>query len=276
MWTCRYCWTTFGRAWVPRSAPNSASASSCNLTFDPLTGYNIAPTPTTRPDPKFGKIQWLESTGKADFLALSSGITKRYAANWQAGLTYTYMFYMNDNTTNFQFEGNNPFDPDAEWARSTDYQQHTLRLNALWHLPWDFNIAGAYFFGSGNYYATTVSASPFGVGGANRYVTAPVTVPAGVQDRFDGPSSFAVGDLVPRDALKGDPLHRVDMRLSKDFNLPGGMRIGLIAEVFNLLNHKNFGAYQSVINNAGFGNSRQNLLNAYLPRVGQLAAKFSF
>ena len=40
--------------------------------------------------------------------------------------------------------------------------EHTLRLNALWHLPWDFNVAGAYFFGSGNYYSTSFSASPFG------------------------------------------------------------------------------------------------------------------
>ena len=112
--------------------------------------------------------------------------------------------------------------------------------------------------------------------GTNRYVTAPVTVPAGVQDRFDGPTSFAVGDLVPRNALQGDALHRVDMRLSKDIPLPGGVRLSLIAEVFNLFNHKNYGAYQSVINNAGFGDPRQNLLNAYQPRVGQLAVKVTF
>ncbi len=254
---------------------NFARQRDPNLFFNPLTGYNLNPS-AGRPDPKFGKIQWLESTGEADYAAISSGVTKRYADNWQAGLTYTYMLYMNDNTTNFQFEGTNPFDPDAEWARSTDFQRHTLRMNALWHLPWDVNIAGAYFFGSGNYYATTFSAAPFGAVGTNRFVTAPVTVPAGVQDRFDGPTSFAVGDLVPRDALQGDALHRVDMRLSKDIPLPGGMRISLIAEVFNLTNHKNYGAYQSVINNAGFGDPRQNLLNAYQPRVGQLAAKVTF
>ncbi len=160
---------------------------------------------------------------------------------------------MNDDTTNFQFEGNNPFDPDAEWARSTDFQRHTLRLNGLWRGPWGINIVGRLLLRLGQLLLHDhCSANPFGAvtRAANRYVTAPVTVPAGVQDRFDGPTSFAVGDLVPRNALKGDPLHRVDMRLSKDFTLPGGMRISLIAEVFNLLNHKNYGAYQSVINNA--------------------------
>jgi Carboxypeptidase regulatory-like domain len=255
---------------------NFARQRDPNLTLNPATGYNFAPTAATRADPKFGKIQWLESSGHADYAAISSGLTKRYANNWQAGLTYTYMLYMRDDTTNFQFEGNNPFDPDAEWARSTDFQRHTFRVNGIVRLPFDINVSGAYFFGSGNYYATTIGATPFGAVGANRYVTAPVTIPDAVQDRFDGPTSFAVGDVVPRDALKGDPLHRVDMRLSKDIPLPGGMKIGLIAEVFNAFNHKNYGAYNSVINTTTFGQPRQNLLNAYQPRVAQLAFKVSF
>ena len=146
----------------------------------------------------------------------------------------------------------------------------------LWRGPWGINASGAYFFGSGNYYATTIAANPFGHTGTNRYVTAPVTIATDVQDRFDGPTSFAIGDIVPRNALKGDPLHRVDARLAKDVALPGGMRVSLIGEVFNLLNHKNYGAYQSVINQAAFGAPRQNLLNAYQPRVAQLAFKVSF
>jgi hypothetical protein len=68
----------------------------------------------------------------------------------------------------------------------------------------------------------------------------------------------------------------VDARLAKDVPLPGGMRVSLIAEVFNLLNHTNYGAYQSVINQANFGAPRQNLLNAYQPRIAQLAFKVTF
>ncbi len=274
--------TQFGSLWGLESdlthwkGYNFARQRDPNLAFNPVTGYNVPPTAATRPDPKFGQIQWLESTGSADYAALQSGINRRYANNWQASLTYTYMLFMNDNTTNFQYQGNNPFDPDAEWARSTDFQRHTLRLNGLWRGPWGINMSGAYFFGSGNYYATTIAANPFGGTGTNRYVTAPITVAQDAQDRFDGPTSFAVGDVVPRNALKGLPLHRVDARLAKDVPLPGGMRISLIAEVFNLLNHKNYGAYQSVVNQAGFGQPRQNLLNAYQPRIAQLAFRVAF
>lgn len=255
---------------------NFARQRDPNLQFNPATGYNVNPA-SGRPDPRFGEIQWLESTGSADFAAISSGLTKRYANNWQASVSYTLLLFQNDDTTNFQYRANNPFDPDADWARSQEFQRHTLRVNAIYRLPFDINVSGAYLFGSGNYFQTTFGANPFGpVSSANRYVTAPVTVPSDVADRFEGPTSFAIGDLVPRNALRGLALHRVDLRLAKDIPLPGGLRLGLIVEGFNILNHENYGAYQTVINNAGFGQPRQNLQNAYQPRVGQVAFRLQF
>lgn len=103
-----------------------------------------------------------------------------------------------------------------------------------------------------------------------------MTVSGDAADRFDGPTSFAVGDLIPRNALKGLPLHRVDVRLSKDINLPGNVKITGIAEVFNLFNHENYGAYNGQVNSTTFGAPRQNLLNAYQPRVMQLAFRVGF
>ena len=44
-----------------------------------------------------------------------------------------------------------------------------------------------------------------------------------------------------------------------------------IAEVFNAFNHENYGAYNGQVNSTTFGEPRQNLLNAYQPRVMQLA-----
>ena len=97
-----------------------------------------------------------------------------------------------------------------------------------------------------------------------------------VRDRFDGPSTIAPGEIAPRNALKGLPLHRIDVRVSKDLNLPNGIKLTGIAEVFNLTNHANYGAYNGQINSTSFGQPRQNLLNAYQPRVMQLAFKFAF
>ncbi len=89
---------------------NFARQRDPNLFFNPATGYNLNPN-VARPNPKFTRIQWLESTGKADSSSLQTGINKRYADNWQASLTYTYMFFFNDNTTNFQYQGQQPLRP---------------------------------------------------------------------------------------------------------------------------------------------------------------------
>ncbi|MCC7181756.1 MAG: TonB-dependent receptor [Acidobacteria bacterium] len=255
---------------------NFARQRDPNLFFNPATGYSLNPTTAGRPDPAYGVIQWLESKGRADYGAFSMAVNRRYRNNWQASASYTLLLYNNDDTTNFQYQANNPFDPAADWSRSTEFQRHTLRVNGIWRMKWDFSLSGAYLFGSGNYYVTNYAANPFGHGGTNRYVTAPVTVSGDAADRFDGPTSFAVGDLIPRNALKGLPLHRVDVRLSKDINLPGNVKITGIAEVFNLFNHENYGAYNGQVNSTTFGAPRQNLLNAYQPRVMQLAFRVGF
>ncbi len=260
-----------------------------NLFFDPATGYNRNPS-QGRPDPKYGPIQWLESNGRADYAAISTALNRRYANNWQASINYTYMLFMNDNANGFQSQGNNPFAPEAEWARSTDFQRHTVRFNGIWRLPYDISVSGAYLFGSGNYYTTTIALNPFGHTGTTRLNsgTAALAIPAtivtspsnsdtvSVSDRFDGPASIAPNQIAPRNALQGLPLHRIDFRVSKDINLGRGVRVTGIAEVFNVLNHANFGAYNGQINSTSFGQPRQNLLNAYQPRVMQLAFKVSF
>jgi len=261
-----------------------------NLFFDPATGYNRNPSTAGRPDPKFGQIQWLESNGRAEYAAIASGLTRRFRNNFQANVAYTLMFFMRDNTTGFQYQGNNPFEPDAEWARSTEFQRHTLRLNGIYRMRWGFTLAGAYLFGSGNYFATTVALNPFGHTGTTRLNsgTTVLAIPdsvaispnntdtIAVRNRFDGPAAIAPGEIAPRNALKGLPLHKVDLRISKDLALPGGMKVTGIAEVFNLFNHANYGAYNAQINSPTFGQPRQNALNAYLPRVLQFAFKLGF
>ncbi|MGH9347293.1 MAG: carboxypeptidase regulatory-like domain-containing protein [Vicinamibacterales bacterium] len=271
-------------------AYNQGRQRDPNLFFDAVTGYNRNPATAGRPDPKFGQIQWLASSGKANFAALATSVTRRYRNNFQANVAYTLTLFMNDNTTNFQFQGNNPFRPDDEWARSTEFQRHTLRLNGIYRLPWDISLAGAYLFGSGQHFLTNVALNPYGHTGTTRLNsgTAPIVIPdtvptspadpapIPVRDRFNGPSTIAPGEIAPRNALRGLPLHKVDLRFTKDLRLPGGMKLTGIAEVFNLFNHANYGAYNGQINSTTFGQPRQNALNAYLPRVWQFACKVGF
>ncbi len=82
-------------------------------------------------------------------------------------------------------------------------------------------------------------------------------------------------EATPRNALKGLPLHKVDLRLSKEFRL-GRARVSGVAEVFNLFNHANFGSYNGQVNSTTFGDVRQSTGNAYVPRSGQFGFRVSF
>jgi hypothetical protein len=147
----------------------------------------------------------------------------------------------------------------------------------LYQLPHGLSVSGAYFYGSGNYYASTVSGTPYGKPGTNRLnIGAPIAVPAAIADRFDGPSVIATGMVAPRNALHGTPLHKVDLRIQQQIKLAGKARLALTGEVFNLFNHDNYGSFVTIINNSSFGQPRQNLGNAYVPRSGQLGFRVSF
>jgi hypothetical protein len=255
-----------------------------NLFFDPATGYNLNPQTFGRPDPRWDEIQWIESSGKAEYLLLSSSFTRRFKDNFQGGVTYTITFDRKDNTTGFGLGSDNQFDLDSQWADSTDFQRHTLRMNGIYQLPYGISLAGNYQYGSGARYSTTVSGTPFNKPGTNRLnIGAPITVPTSVllngetlDVRYDGPAVIGTMQTVPRNAAFGLPLHKVDLRVSKTFTLHGTVKLQGIAEVFNLLNHDNFGTYNGQVNSTTFGQPRQDLGNAYRPRTGQFAFKFMF
>ncbi len=123
---------------------NIDRARDINLFYDPVTGYNKDLTTFGRPDPNYGQFQWQDSTGRSDYLALSTGLTRRFRDNFQFNLTHTLMFYKHDNhqgAYSFTTFGDNQFDIDDDWARSTDFQRNTLRVSGLYHLPWDFNVS---------------------------------------------------------------------------------------------------------------------------------------
>jgi hypothetical protein len=223
---------------------------------------------------------WQNSDGTRDYLALSSGLTRRLANNFQGGATYTLMFYQHDDGS-FGFTSgtaNNQFDPlDGEWARSTDFQRHTLRVWGMYNLPGGLSASLVYGYGSGNYYASFISGTPFGKPGTNRLnIRAPITVPTFAGDRYEGPAVIGTNEVVPRNSLRGTALHKVDLRLQQDIRLPGRARIQLIGEVFNLFNHDNFGGFVTQVDNARFGQPNATLGNAYVPRSGQLGFRVSF
>ena len=264
-----------------------------NLAYNPVTGYNqaVGAVPV-RPNPAYAGVFQFVSDGKREQTAIASSVTRRLRKRFQAGLTYTLMLEMKDNGTvgYGTAPANNPFDYLAgEWATSVDYQRNTIRAYGLLQLPWNFNTSVTYFYGSGNRFNNSVNTAPYGKLGTNRLnltatgaATNAITIPAAVLDRWNGPAVIESGTVVPRNALEGIPLHKVDLHLTHDIKTGGASRLRLVAEVFNLFNHKNFGSYNTVLSatapatTALFGTPNQNGGNAYVPRMAQLGFKLLF
>jgi hypothetical protein len=264
-----------------------------NLAYNPATGYNqaVASAPV-RPNPAYAGVFQFVSDGKRQQTAISSSLTRRLKSRFQAGITHTVMLEMKDNGVvgYGTSPANNPFDYlGGEWATSVDFQRHTVRLWGLMQLPRGFNTSVTYFYGSGNRFNNSIATAPYGKPGTNRLnltaaggATNAITIPATVLDRWNGPAVIASGDVMPRNALQGLPLHKVDFHLTKDIRLGGSTKVQLLAEVFNVFNHANFGAYNTSLSatapatTALFGTPNQNNGTAYVPRQGQLGFKIGF
>jgi hypothetical protein len=184
----------------------------------------------------------------------------------------------------------NPFNYlDGEMATSVDFQRNTVRLWGLMQLPWGFNTSVTYFYGSGNRFNNSIATAPFGKPGTNRLnltaaggATSAITIPASVLGRWNGPAVIDSGTVIPRNALQGLPLHKVDFHLTKDVRLGGSARVQLVAEVFNVFNHENYGSYNTSLSatapatTALFGTPNQNPGTAFVPRQAQLGLKLGF
>ena len=262
-----------------------------NLFYNSTTGYNSTVS-AGRPNTAYGQVLAFTSDGEKDQTQISMGLNRRLQKKVQAGMTYTLMLAMHDNGTlgYTNPSANNPFDYLAgEYATSTEFQRNTIRAWTLYQMPWGISTSVSYFYGSGNRFAASISATPYGKTGTNRLnasatggAAAAITIPATVADRFDGPAVISSGMVIPRNALEGLPLHKVDLRLTKDIHIVHSLKASLIGEVFNLFNHANYGSYNTTLSSTNaattalFGSPAQNTNNAYVPRTGQLAFRVSF
>ena len=259
-----------------------------NLFYDPVTGYNKNPATAGRPNPAYGVISYFVSTGHQDQTMVTMSVNRRLSHGVQGGATYALMLAMHDDgsVTYGGASGNNPFDNlDGEYATSTAFQRNTVRTWAIVTLPFGVTTSLNYAYGSGTRYAASIATTPYGKGGTNRLnltasggTTNAITIPEAVLDRWNGPAVINSGDVIPRNALEGTPIHKFDLRLQKDVKLGGRVKAQLIGEVFNLFNHANYTTFAtslsatSATTTALFGSPTA----ASVSRQGQLAFRVSF
>ena len=249
-----------------------------NVTYNPATGVNYPFSDVSRRAfPEWDYISATINGSRGNYHALQTSLTKRYRNRWQASATYTMSVskdmtpkpvQWNPSTRNFETV---TFDtaPDlgGDYTKAIGDQLHRGVLNFIYDTPGDFQLSGLYHFSSGERYNTQWGGDLRKLGGVR---------PNDQRLRSDG-------TIVPRNYFIGNAIHRFDVRLQR--RIPLGPRVGVaaIVEVFNLFNHKNYGAYAHT-NRSRTGGERnsnhlapaQNRNIAYNPRTTQLGFRLTF
>ncbi|HEY3157794.1 MAG TPA: TonB-dependent receptor [Vicinamibacterales bacterium] len=235
-----------------------------NLSYNPATGVNYPFSDISRrPYPEYGAIDmWIPTGARSNYHALSTAFTKRMSNGWQASGTYLLSGLRDAYAQPYSGLQQVPFtvapDLGAEYTLAQNDQRHRVVLNGIWQLKYGFQVSGLYFYGSGSRYSTSYGTDLRDLGGigANRL----------------RPN----GTIVPRNNFVGLPLHRVDARVQKKFTMTNRMTVEGIAEVFNLLNHANYGSYTTQEVSVLYGRPSSNPAVAYQPRMAQLGFRLTF
>jgi hypothetical protein len=246
-----------------KSRNEKSIQDNVNVTFNPATGI---PYPFSdvahRAFPEYGVVGMFPSTGNSDYHGLQTSFTKRMSHRWQGSVTYTLSGLWDRDPAPLSGFTEVPFAvaPDIGGERSfaeTD-QRHRMVFNGIWQVGYGLQVSGIYFYGSGQRTQATCGCDARGL-----QITS--------VDRLR-----LNGTIIPREAFVFDPIHRVELRLQERVPLRGHTAISGYVEVFNLFNRANYGAYNTVENNAQYGTPAASTNLSYAPRTLQLGFRLSY
>jgi hypothetical protein len=246
-----------------RSRDEKSIQDNVNITFDPVTGdpypySNVA----RRAFPTYGVVGMIPHTGQSDYHGLQTNFTKRMSDNWQASLTYTLSGLWSQDPQPLSGFTEVPFpvavDLGGERSLAESDQRHRLVFNGIWEVGKGFQLSGIYFYGSGQREQVVCGCDARGL-----------QIASVDRMRLDG-------TIIPRNEFVGEPIHRVEMRVQQRVPLRGRASLIGFAEVFNLFDHANYGAYDLTETSANFGRPIASSNLSYAARTVQLGFRFQF
>ena len=282
--------------------------------FEPALGHRYNPN---LPSP----LQTISTDAQSFYNSFQVSVSKRYAHNllWQA--SYTLAHSIDDASVDFSVESvNDPsesqniFDRKGSRGRSDFDIRHNFVANAAYELPGSRSLLGGWqiaavasvhggppftpmlSFDNADLQGLLINERPNLVG--NPYAGAcPNGVRVGTPACWFNPSAFAVPPAgqfgnAGRNMLRGPAFAQFDPALHKEFAISQERKLTFGVEVYNLLNHPNFGVpsnTQSAFTLGGNGdavykdaagdfanNAGQILTTSGTARQIQLAGRFTF
>ncbi len=231
------------------------------------------------PNPDFEQVFVTTNKASADYHALQLHFQRRLSHGFQAIASYTWSHSIdiasNDSTANLPALAG--YDARLDRASSDFDVRHSLTAAVTYDVPalfktgmgntllrgWSLDTlfsartaAPVDIFSRRNSEFGTFNLRPDLVAGAPLYLSDP-QAPGG---RRINPAAFAVPladrqGTLGRNALRGFPFTQIDLSLHRRFALTERVGLQFRMEVFNLLNHPNFGDPVNDLSSDGFGRS---------------------
>ena len=162
--------------------------------------------------------------------------TKAFAGNWGVNANYSFIIWerfrtrWNPTRDQLQFYGISP-DDDAQTARQRA-PRHQARFSGFVKLPYDVTFSAYYSFSQGSQFDVMTGDFPLNA-------TAPRVVLSNgrsVSDPFFN-IAYPLARTNNVNMLTADNAHLVNLRIQKSIPLPGGHKVDLSGDVFNLFNN---------------------------------------
>ena len=227
----------------------------------PVYDYNSSANPA-RPYADLGIVRELTSNEKAWYRAQTIELHKLATGgsqfNWDISYTHADSVDYETNTrstsTTFLLDPNNPA---LSEGPSDNDMKHRIVGDLTYRLPWGFEVSGVAFWHSGFPYTAAISFTCSGCTANSLTGQAQTSQAANFTPVFvDGNgsiidltqangmtlpqfSAFLSGQnarLIQRNSFSQPSVWDADLRLSKTFDLPYGVKLQLLAEVFNVFN----------------------------------------
>ncbi len=185
----------------------------------------------TRPDPNFNEIFVRQSLGESEYTALTLKVNKRWSGRYQFQAHYTWSEDKDTDSNERSATGvtiSNPNDLNYDWGFSDRDVENRVVMSGLVVLPWDIKLSGIFEYKSGTPYTAVDGDVDFAYCGFANL-------------GFNCPDTRAVidGQVVDRNSFRNEDITRLDIRLSKFFDL-GNWTIDIFGEVFNVFDENSF------------------------------------
>ena len=231
-----------------------------SLTYTGARGYHLfrsrdvnAPPPPlylTRPDPAYGVVRQVESTGRQETDSFQVTVRGPLSRWFNGQMQYTLSGAHNDTNGIGSFPAND-YDLSGEWARADFDRRHRFNLLGRTSLRL-FDLGMGLSMNTGGPYNETLGPDLFNNGRGRAR-------PAGV----------------PRNSLETTGFASLDIRASRDLKLGAGKdarEITFGLDAFNVLNHVNYGSFVGTLSSPLFGRP----VSARAARQLQFSARMKF